>query len=104
MDLAITKYENVVILGDINVDTQDSNSLGFNKVQDLCDIFGLRNLIKTTTCETKTSSSSIDIILTNRTQSFKNSGTIETGFSDFHKLVMTSFQSTYERLRTTKIT
>ena len=104
VDLAITKYENVVILGDINVDTQDSNSLGFNKVQDLCDISGLRNLIRTTTCKTKTSSSSIDIILTTRTQSFKNSGTIETGLSDFHKLVMTSFRSTYERLRPTKIT
>ena len=39
VDLAITKYDNVVILGDINVDTQDSNSPGLNKVQDLCDIF-----------------------------------------------------------------
>ena len=103
VDLAITKYDNVVILGDINVDAQDGNSPGFNKVQDLCDVFGLRNLIKSTTCETKTSSSSIDIIQTNRTRSFKNSGTIETGLSDFHKLVMTSFRSTHERLRPTKI-
>ena len=37
VDLAITKYDNVVILGDINVDTQDSDSPGLNKVQDLCD-------------------------------------------------------------------
>ena len=67
-DTCITKYDNVVILGDINVDTQDSNSPGLNKVQDLCDVFGLKNLIKSTTCETKTSLSSIDIILTNRTR------------------------------------
>ena len=63
-----------------------------NKVQDLiCQhvIFDLRNLIKSTTCETKTSLLSIDIILTNRTRSFKNSGTIDTGLSDFHKLVKT---------------
>ena len=103
VDLAITKYNNVVVLGDINVDTQDSNSPGLNKVQDLCDVFGLKNLIKSTTCETKTSTSSIDITLTNGTRSFKNSGTIETGLSDFHKLVMTSFRSIYERLRPTKI-
>ena len=38
-DLAITKYDNVVILGDISVDTQDSNSPGLNKVQDLCGVF-----------------------------------------------------------------
>ena len=49
VDLAITKYDNVVILGDINVDIQDSNSPGLNKVQDLCDVFGLKNLIKSTT-------------------------------------------------------
>ena len=103
MDLAILKYDNVVILGDINADTQDSNSPGLNKVQDICDVFGPKNLIKSTNCETKTSSSSIDIILTNRTRSFKNSETIETGLSDFHKLVMTSFRSTFERLRPTKI-
>ena len=35
VDLAVTKYDNTVTLGDINVDTQDSNSPGLNKVQDL---------------------------------------------------------------------
>ena len=50
VDLAITKYDNVVILGDINVDTQDSNSPGLNKVQDLSDVFGLKNSIKSTNC------------------------------------------------------
>ena len=39
VDLAITKYDNVVISRDINVDTQDSNSPGLNKIQDLCDVF-----------------------------------------------------------------
>ena len=87
MDLAVTKYDNVVILGNINVDMQESNSPGLNKVQDLCDVFILKNLVKSTTCETKTSSLSIDIILTNCTESLKNSGTIETGLSDFHKLL-----------------
>ena len=103
MYLAISKYYNIVILGDINVDMQDSNSPGLNKVQDLCDVFGLKNLIKSTNCETKMSLLSIDIILTNCTRSFKNSGMIETGLSEFHKLVMTSFRSTYEQLRPTKI-
>ena len=104
VDLATTKYDKVVILGDINIDTQDSDSPGLNKVQDICDVFGLISLIiKSTTCETKMSSSSIDVILTNHTRSLKNSGMIETGLSDFHKLVITSFRSTYEKLRPTKI-
>ena len=33
--------------------------------------------------------SRIDLILTNRSISFQNSGVIETGLSDFHKLVVT---------------
>ena len=53
VDLTITKYDNVVIFGDINVFTQDSNNPGLDKVQDLCDVFGLKNLIKSTTCKTK---------------------------------------------------
>ena len=59
-------------------------------------------LITTTTCETKTSLRPSDIILTYRTRSFKDGGTIKTGLSDFHKLVMTPFRSTYEKLRPTR--
>ena len=59
--------------------------------------------MKSSTCETKTSSTLIDVILTNRVRSFRHSKTVETGISDFHKLVMTSFSSTYQRVRPTKI-
>ena len=47
--------------------------------------------LKQTTCLTPTAKhlSSIDIILTNRPRSFKNSVAIETGPSDHHKLIVT---------------
>ena len=82
-------------MGDININTQDHQSQGINKLFEFRDIFGSQNLIKSSTCETKTSSTFIDVILTNRVTSFKHSKTIETGINDFHKLVMTSFRSTY---------
>ena len=44
-DRAINIYENVVIMGDININTQDHQSQGINKTFDFCDIFGLQNLI-----------------------------------------------------------
>ena len=70
---------------------QDHQSQGINKLFELCDLFGLQNLIKSSTCETKTSSTLIDVILTNRVKSFRHSKAVETGVSDFHKRVMTSF-------------
>ena len=90
-------------MGDTNINSQDHQSQGINKLFAFCDIFGLQNLIKSSTCETETSSTLIDVILTSQVRSFRHSETVETGIIDFHKLVMTSFRSTYQRVRPTKI-
>ena len=48
------------------------------------------SLIKENTCfKSVQNSSCIDLILTNRPNSFQNSMVIETGLSDFHKLTTT---------------
>ena len=47
----------------------------------------------------KGSSTSIDLILTNCKHHFKHTHAFETGLSDFHKIVVTCFKNTYERLR-----
>ena len=103
IDRAINIYDNVVIMRDISINTQNHQSQGINKLFEFCDIFGLQNLVKSSTCETKTSSTLIDVILTNRVRSFRDSKTVETGICDFHKLVMTFFRLTYQRVRPTKI-
>ena len=41
--------------------------------------------------------SCIDLILTNCPRSFQNSCAIETGLSDFHKLVVTVMKTTYKK-------
>ena len=64
-----------------------------------CDTLGLRNLIRVSTCEMKGSSSSIDLSLTNCRYHFKHTHAFETGLSDFHKIVVTCFKNTYERLQ-----
>ena len=71
--------------------TLNKNRLNFYDVNEFCDIFSLTNLIKQTTRLTPTAKhpSLIDIILTNRPRSFKNSVAIETGLSDHHKMVVT---------------
>ena len=51
-------------------------------------IYKLQNLIQEPTCfENPENPTRIDLILTNKPLSFKNTYGIETGLSDFHKMV-----------------
>ena len=103
VDMATRKYENIVIMGDINIDTDNDKAAGLNKMSEFCDNFDLDNLIRGNTCVTVGHASSIDVILTNKKRSFKNSGTVATGVSDFHKMVLTTMRAYYERLKPNKI-
>ena len=104
VDMATRTYENIVVMGDINIDTDDDKAIGQNKLSEFCDVFGLENLIQGSTCVTvRHEPTSIDVILTNKKRSFKNSGTVATGLSDYHKMVLTTMRANYERLKPTKI-
>ena len=48
-------------------------------------------------------STSIDVIMTNKKRSFKNSCTVATGISDYHSMVLTIMRANYERLKPMKI-
>ena len=85
-------------MGDRNINTLE-HSPSLDKINELCDTLGLYNLIKVSTCEMKGSSTSIDLILTNCKHHFKHTHAFETGLSDLHKIVVTCFKNTYERLR-----
>ena len=53
------------------------------------EIYKLRNLIKEPTCfKNPQNPACIDLILTNKLLSFKNTYVIEAGLSDFHKLIV----------------
>ena len=61
-------------------------------------------MIQGSTCVTvRHEPTSIDAILTNKKRSFKNSGTVVTAVSDYHKMVLTTMTADYERLKPTKI-
>ena len=56
------------------------------------------------TCFIKTHTSLIDLILTNKPPSFNRTLVSETGFSDYHKMITTSFKLHFPRLRPKVIT
>ena len=65
----------------------------------VCQGFALHSVsIKDAICYKNTENpSSIDLILTNNPRSFQNSCVIETGLLDFHRMVVTVMETTFER-------
>ena len=88
LDKYISKYENLLVIGDFNSEIKEI------RMSEFCDIYDLQNLIKDPTCyKTLTNPSCIDVMLTNKSKSFQNSQTLETGLSDFHKMTITILKS-----------
>ena len=99
LNSALDKYDNVILMGDININTFDKEDGANQKLVNFCDVFGLSDLVTAKTCFTKTSSSSIDVILTNRVRSFQKTSVFETGLSNYHGLVVTVLKSHIPRLK-----
>ena len=66
---AAVQYKNIIIMGDFNIDIK-SKGLGYGKLDTLCDLFNLTNLIHLETWLTKNHKSTIDLFLTNKPKSF----------------------------------
>ena len=89
MDFYSQDYDNKVILGDFNLEPSNPNIVLFMKNQDLF------NLVKNNTCF-KGEGSCIDLILTNRKYSFKNTYSFETGLNDHHRLIYFVMKTTFK--------
>ena len=84
LDNFLSKYDNVLLVGDFNSETSES------RMNEFCDVYDLKNLIKENTCfKNPLNPSCIDLMLTNKIRSFQNSQTLEIGLSDHHKLTLT---------------
>ena len=87
------KYDNIIVMGDLNIGIQKNGADTNHYLSDLYDTFSLANLISSSTCFKPLCGTSIYVLLTNKTRrSFHN-----TAKSDHHKL-MTFFRSHFERI------
>ena len=87
------------MLGDYNASIEDSFTRNF------CENYDLRSLVKEPTCfKNPENPSCIDLILTNKPRSFIKTGVIETGLSDYHKLVTTVMQIHFPKSKASIIT
>ena len=98
LDKLLGNYDNVLVLGDFNSPVSEKY------MKDFCEMYNLQNLIKGPTCYKNASNqSSIDVILTNRKNSFQNSTTIETGLPDHHKMTVTVLKTYFKKRDPVKI-
>ena len=87
IDSLSSKYDNFILLGDFNSCMEDSPMKTFG------EIYKLRNLIKEPT------STRIDLTLTNKPRNFKNTYMIETGLSDFHKMIVAVMKIHFPKMK-----
>ena len=87
LDHYLQSCDNVILLGDFNSEPTET------AMHEFCQLYILLN---------PQDPSCIDLILTNRHNSFQNSIAIETGLSDFHKMTITVLKTTY-KMKTPKI-
>ena len=88
------KYENIFLLGDFSSCMDDSPMIGF------CDNYKLRDLVKHTNCfKNPENPSCIDLLLTNKTVSFQTTTVIETGLSDFHKIIVAVMKMHFPKMK-----
>ena len=95
---AAMKYENIIIMGDFNIDIKNKG-LGYGKLDTFYDLFNLTNLIHSEICLMKNHKSTIDLFLTNKPKSLFKTHTAETGLTDYHKRISTFFKSKSPRLK-----
>ena len=70
LNQCVNKYDNIIVIGDVNIDISDKRKDNNNFLSDLCGIFSLQNIIIGKTCHKSNKGTSIDIMLTNRPRSF----------------------------------
>ena len=69
-------------------------------LKDFCNLYSLTSLINRPTCwKNPSKPTCIDLILTNRPKFFQNTNGIETGPSDFHKMVVTMIKTCFRKLQ-----
>ena len=94
LDKLCTDYENIILLGDFNVDVEEKN------MSEFMGVYSLRHLVKQKTCfKNPENPSCTDLILTNSPRSFQNSNVFEMGLSDFHKLTTTVLKKYFPKLK-----
>ena len=90
-DIYTSKYDNLIFLGDFNAGVEDTD------IKYFCSSYSFTSMLNKATCYSPDKPTCTDLILTNCPGSFQNSCVVETGLSDFHKMVVTVMKTSYRK-------
>ena len=94
---ALNKYDNLLLAGDLYINTLRPTSDSSNHLSDLNDTFSLTNLVTDSTCFKSNKCTLIDLMLTNKPKSFYKSHSFVTGLSDCHKLIVSILRTSFQK-------
>ena len=98
LNKALNKYDNLLLAGDLNINTLRPTSDSSNHLPDLDDAFSLTNLVTDSTCFKSNKGTLIDLMLTNKAKIFYKSHSFFTGLSDCHKLIVSILRTSFQKL------
>ena len=91
LDVYSSTYEEIVILGDFNVEKEN------NYMKIFCKNYNFKTLIKQPTCyKNPDNPTCTDLILTNVPRSFKSACVLEAWLSDFHLMTLTVMRKRFK--------
>ena len=92
-DLYPSNYESIILAGGFSSEINDKCK------NDFCESYNLSSLIRESNCyKNPESPSCIDLFLTNPPNSFRNFSVMETGLSDFHRIIVTIMKTSLQWL------
>ena len=94
---AVNSYENIIVIGDLNIDVKGSDKDRNNYLSDFVDTFSLYNLITRKACHKNLSGATIDIILTYRPNCFQETSTVGTGLTDFRQMIISCLKKAFKK-------
>ena len=94
LDLFSKKYTNFFLAGDFNSEETETVLSEFLNSHDA------KNMVKEITCFKNTDNPTcVDLLISNKEKCFKSATTIDTGLSDFHKMVLVVLKKKFERAK-----
>ena len=99
LDELNSKYHNILIIGDLNTEISEPS------LNEFCQTYNLESIVNKPTCfKNPKNPSCIDLMLTNKQERFLKAKTVETGLSDFHKMVVSVFKTSFKKKKSKIVT
>ena len=92
LDELNSKYDNILIIGDLNTEMSETS------LNEFCQTYNLESIVNKPVCfKNPKNRSCFDLMLTNEQERFLKAKTVETGLPDFHKMVLSVFKTYFKR-------